>query len=75
MVYVQFTMQITNLKINGMSCDACASHVKKALEGVPGVQSAAVNLGAKSATVEHTGANTEQLLAAVAEEGYEAEAV
>lgn len=34
---------MTTSNINGMTCDACAAHVKNALEKVPGVQSAAVS--------------------------------
>ena len=30
---------MTTLKITGMTCDSCATHVKEALEKVPGVQS------------------------------------
>jgi mercuric reductase len=33
---------MTHLKITGMTCDSCAAHVK-ALEKVPGVQSAMVS--------------------------------
>ncbi|HWB59265.1 MAG TPA: cation transporter [Chthoniobacteraceae bacterium] len=65
-------MQTTHLKITGMSCDACVSHAKKALEAVPGVRSASVNLAGQEATVQHDGADIAKLLAAVAEEGYEA---
>lgn len=31
------------LQITGMTCNACATHVKQALEKVPGVQSARVS--------------------------------
>lgn len=39
------------LKINGMSCDHCVAHVKKALEQVYGVKSAEVSLENKQAKV------------------------
>ena len=65
-------MQTTHLKITGMSCEACVSHVKKALEGVPGVQSATVDLATEAATVQHGSVDPAKLAAAVAEEGYEA---
>lgn len=39
------------LKINGMSCDHCVAHVKKALEQVDGVKSAEVSLENKQAKV------------------------
>jgi len=66
-------MQTTHLKITGMSCDACVSHTKKALEAVAGVQSATVNLAAQDATVLHDGVDPAKLVAAVVEEGYEAQ--
>ena len=34
---------MTTLIITGMTCDSCATHVKEALEKVPGVQSADVS--------------------------------
>ena len=34
---------MTTLKITGMTCHLCATHVKEALEKVPGVQSAVVS--------------------------------
>ena len=40
-----------HLKIDGMSCGHCVASVKKALESVPGVDSAAVDLSAGSAAV------------------------
>ena len=65
----------TELKITGMTCQNCVRHVREALQGVPGVQSADVNLEAGRAKVEH-GPETQpqQLVEAVVEEGYEAEA-
>jgi copper ion binding protein len=62
----------TTLKIDGMSCDHCVKHVKDALEGVAGVQSAAVNLKKNSAEVKHGDAvSLDALKAAVVEAGYE----
>ena len=37
-------MDKTHLKIEGMTCQHCVSHVTEALEGVAGVASAKVNL-------------------------------
>jgi mercuric reductase len=42
---------VTESKITGMTCDSCASHVKKALEDVPGVQLADVSYARGSAQV------------------------
>ncbi|WP_297496507.1 mercury(II) reductase [Ferrovum sp.] len=41
------------LYITGMTCDSCASHVKEALEEVPGVQSAVVSYPKGTAEVTH----------------------
>jgi copper ion binding protein len=63
----------TVLKIDGMTCEHCVAHVKKALEGVEGVKSADVNLKKKSAAVNHgDGVSLDALKAAVTEAGYEA---
>jgi len=61
----------TELKIEGMSCSHCQAAVLKALEGVAGVESAAVDLEAGRAKVRGN-ASAEQLIAAVAAEGYSA---
>ena len=62
----------TLLQIEGMTCDHCVQHVKEALEAVPGVKSAVVNLKNKSAAVEHAdNVSKDALKAAVEEAGYE----
>ncbi len=68
-------METTELKVEGMMCEACVGHVTKALQGVPGVRTVNVDLAAKRATVQHEGAETPALMAAVDEEGYQAQAV
>jgi len=65
----------TELKVSGMMCGACAGHVSKALQNVPGVQSVEVDLAAASARVEHNGADTQAMVAAIDEEGYTAQVV
>ncbi|HOP74334.1 MAG TPA: heavy metal translocating P-type ATPase [Bacillota bacterium] len=40
------------IRIEGMSCAACASKIEKKLNQLPGVQQAAVNLATEKATVE-----------------------
>ena len=67
--------QITNLRIDGMTCANCAVHVEKALEAVPGVTSVAVKLG-EGARVEHDGSDEISLKRAVAAAGsYKAEVI
>ncbi|MBI2944039.1 MAG: heavy-metal-associated domain-containing protein [Candidatus Wallbacteria bacterium] len=65
-------MPTTVLAVRGMTCQNCVRHVTEALTEVPGVQSVKVDLAAGTATVEHTTATREALVAAVEEAGYEA---
>ena len=58
----------TRLSISGMMCAGCLSSVEQALQGVEGVESAAVNLGERSAIVEGE-ASVEAQIAAVKEAG------
>jgi copper chaperone len=62
----------TQLKIDGMTCEMCVRHVTKALQSTPGVSAAQVDLQNKSAVIEGESYDINQLLFAVAEEGYEA---
>jgi len=59
----------TRLSISGMMCAGCLSSVEQALQGVEGVESAAVNLGERSAIVEGE-ASVEAQIAAVKEAGF-----
>lgn len=65
---------MTTLKITGMTCQNCVKHVTQALEAVPGVSAARVDLAAGRAEVEGTAA-VDALVAAVEEEGYEVQPV
>lgn len=57
--------------VEGMSCGHCSARVDKALNALEGVK-ATVDLDSKTATIETTGAVTDdQLKAAVVEAGYE----
>ncbi|HOI23469.1 MAG TPA: heavy-metal-associated domain-containing protein [Spirochaetales bacterium] len=58
------------LKIEGMSCGHCVMHVRSALEEVPGVKSAKVDLLERTAMVDGDNLNDQALRAAVAEAGY-----
>jgi len=57
-----------------MTCENCVRHVRQALESVPGVERALVELDAGRAVVEGT-PDPQDLVAAVEEEGYAAELV
>lgn len=63
----------TQLKIEGMSCNHCVLSVREALESVPGVEKASVDLAAGTAVVDHGDTvSSSQLTKAVEEEGYRA---
>lgn len=65
-------MSEITLKVTGMTCGHCVAAVAKALQGVPGVDSADVSLD-KGQAVVHGAADTAALIDAVKEEGYQAE--
>ncbi|MGY6030742.1 copper-exporting P-type ATPase CopA [Phytobacter sp. AG2a] len=62
------------LLINGMSCASCVSRVQKALQAVPGVTQARVNLAERSALIMGSASATDLVLA-VEHAGYGAEAI
>lgn len=62
---------MTRLEITGMSCDACATHVRAALEKVPGVHAARVSYAKGTAEVALAdGTPADALIAAVTALGY-----
>jgi copper chaperone CopZ len=61
------------MKIEGMTCGHCVSSVKTALENVPGVTSAQVDLEAGEATVQGD-VGADLLIAAARDQGFEARA-
>jgi len=61
----------TMLNITGMTCNHCVGAVTKALQAVPGVEKAAVNLESGTARVEGK-ASPDALIRAVEKEGYKA---
>ncbi len=64
-------MSSTKLAITGMTCANCVRHVEEALQRVPGVNEARVNLALETATVEHSDAvTTVELRRAVEHAGY-----
>jgi len=61
------------IRIDGMTCDSCATHVQAALEKVPGVREVAVSYAKNMAEVAaDEDASRKQMLAAVAALGYRA---
>jgi len=64
---------MTHLKITGMTCESCATHIKTALEKVPGVHAADVSYPHGTAQLDiGPGTPSEALTAAVAALGYRA---
>ena len=62
------------LRVEGMKCHKCAGRVRGALEAVPGVKNAVVDLEGKQATVRlNDSVSDEMLVGAVIEKGFEAE--
>lgn len=60
------------IKVNGMSCASCAMTVEKALEKVPNVTKATVNLTTNEATIEESDpVEEERLYQAIEKAGYE----
>ena len=64
-------MEATTIKVTGMTCGHCVAAVTKALQKVPGVEAADVNLEKAQAVVKGS-ADAQSLIKAVKEEGYEA---
>ena len=62
-----------SLPIAGMTCASCVSHVESALNKVPGVTEATVNLATERATVHYEDSNLklEDLIQAVRASGYD----
>ncbi len=65
-------MSTLTYRVQGMTCGGCVRHVEKALRGAPGVEAAAVDLAAGTATVTGTAA-FEELAPRVADAGYRLE--
>jgi len=65
-----------DLAIGGMSCASCASAIEKALDAVPEISVASVNLATEQAHVElSANINPQRIVQAVVDAGYEAEII
>lgn len=65
-------MSELTLSVTGMTCQHCVASVTKALQSVPGVESAEVSLEQKQAVITGS-ADPGALVRAVKDEGYDAE--
>jgi Cu+-exporting ATPase len=67
---------LTELAVSGMTCGNCVRHVTQALQSVPGVQSAVVNLEAQQAKVRwSTEPDVQAIIKAVQDEGFGAQVI
>jgi copper chaperone CopZ len=65
--------ETVELAIEGMSCDHCVRAVQDALRGVPGVTIDRVAIGRATITYDPTQTTLDEVLDAVADEGYTAQ--
>ncbi|MBU3893344.1 heavy metal translocating P-type ATPase [Serratia rubidaea] len=69
-------LETINLSVTGMTCASCVGRVERALAAVDGVEQATVNLATERAQVQvAAGVNPDDLIAAVAQAGYEAQTI
>ncbi|MDX9872455.1 MAG: copper chaperone CopZ [Clostridia bacterium] len=63
----------TVLKVEGMSCEHCVKAVTKAAGALPGVENVAVDLAAKTVTVEYDPdkSSVEKIKLEIEDQGYE----
>lgn len=60
----------TTIKVEGMSCMHCVMRVRKALEGLKGIQSSDVQIGTVKVTFDETTVNKEAIEKAITNAGY-----
>ena len=66
---------LTQLRVEGMTCNNCARHVTEASQSVPGVRSATISLTGKNAVIRWNSEperNVAAVVAAIRQAGYEA---
>jgi copper chaperone CopZ len=68
-------METTRLKIAKLGAATDTAHLQKALEAVPQVGAVEIDAEAHEAVVEHDGADTAQMTAALKNQGYISEPV
>ena len=66
------TSQSLSFEIEGLSCASCVGRAERALQSVPGVAAAGVNLATSRAEVTWDGADAAPLTAALDAAGYPA---
>jgi hypothetical protein len=66
-------MSEINLAVSGMTCGSCVKHVTNALQSLEGVKDISVDLAAGKVKVTRTTEKTDDLIAALTEDGYPAQ--
>lgn len=67
--------ELFTLDIGGMTCASCVGRVEKALDKIPGVENASVNLATEQAKIRlkaHSGVKIDEIIALVQKTGYSA---
>ena len=61
------------LRVDGMSCEHCVRAITKAVGALPGVANVAVDLNAKTVTVEHDPGRSplDRIRAGIEDQGYD----
>jgi copper chaperone len=62
----------TKIEITGMSCGHCVAAVKRALDGVDGVEVREVAIGSATVAYDPATVSRERIAEAIEDEGYEA---
>ena len=65
-------MSEINLDVSGMTCGSCVKHVTNALKPLDGVQDVSVDLATGKVKVTRTTEKTDDIIAALTEDGYPA---
>ena len=63
-------MAEVTVKINGMSCQHCVAAVKKALDGLDGVDSSEVSVGSAAVVFDESKTNKDAIEGAIQNAGY-----
>jgi copper chaperone len=64
-------MEKLTLEIDGLSCGHCVGAVRRALEGIDGVQVESVRVGGAEVRYDPRAVTTDAIASAIADEGYQ----
>lgn len=67
-------MESTTIGISGMSCGHCVAAVKRALDGIEGVEVREVKVGSATVDFDPRATSAERIARAIEDEGYGVEA-